>query len=503
MRNIFPGYYQPTEGEFSILWNEGIFVFDTNVLLNLYSYPEDVRNVFLSVLSKVTDRIWIPYQVGLEFHRNRFTRIKQANQRVEQLLQTINKTGSQINSEVNSIELEKRNIGISDIQDRLTAVQAAHTALSEAVQLACNKLPPISLSDSIGTKICELLDGRVGSPPEDQAALDELVADGQDRFDKQIPPGFLDAKNKGESTFRDRGLTYFRKFGDLIIWKQLISHARDQNIKNVIFVTGDKKPDWWWLDEPRTLGPLPELVQEIILKAGVERFWMYSADQFLKYAETYLKAAEVTAEAIEQVKEFSAPTMELAPSPSSPPGSTLLTGADVSSSSTVFERWLNESDTSTALSMGKDNFHHFQDNRRVSLTRDFLSENAVEIWIQLQHPYSKITKTKTFPDFIVEHKGNLFGYEFKFISNFSARAFPPSIVNTLLRGYLEIHESRLQGFTLLIGLPPDYDEYFNDMEWRKETIDRSLALLSKYPAGSIIFGTVFGDNFSEIIRIQW
>ncbi|UJB30168.1 PIN-like domain-containing protein [Chromobacterium sp. Beijing] len=307
MRSVFPGYYSPTEDDFSTLWSEGVFIFDTNVLLNLYSYPEDVRNVFFSVLSKISDRIWIPYQVGLEFHRNRFSRIKQANQRVEQLLQTINKTGGQINSEVNSIELEKRNIGISDIQDRLTAVQAAHAALSEAVQLACNKLPPISLSDPIGVEICKLLDGRVGPPPADQAALDALVVDGQDRFDKQIPPGFSDVKNKSESVFRDRGLTYFRKYGDLIVWKQLMSHADEEKIKNVIFITGDKKPDWWWLDESRTLGPLPELVQEITLKSSVERFWMYSADQFLKYAETYLEATEVTAEAVEQVKEFSTP----------------------------------------------------------------------------------------------------------------------------------------------------------------------------------------------------
>ena len=121
VRDLFPGYYRPSSANFEKLWTEAIFVFDTNVLLNFYSYPETIRDVFFSVLSKLGGRIWIPYQVGLEFHRNRFSRIKQANGRVENLLQTIKNTGEQLSSEVNTIELEKRNIGIINIQERLSA----------------------------------------------------------------------------------------------------------------------------------------------------------------------------------------------------------------------------------------------------------------------------------------------------------------------------------------------------------------------------------------------
>jgi len=185
MRNLFPWYYRPTEDEFNSIWAQGIFVFDTNVLLNLYSYPETAREVFLSVLDKISDRIWIPYHVGLEFHRNRFVRIKQANQKVEKLLQTIKNTGNQLSMEVNTIELEKRNIGIDNIQDRLKAVQDAHSVLSDAVSLACDKLPPISLEDDIGARICRLLTDRVGHPPQDQAALDLVLIDAQTRYDKK------------------------------------------------------------------------------------------------------------------------------------------------------------------------------------------------------------------------------------------------------------------------------------------------------------------------------
>ncbi|MGZ3645243.1 MAG: hypothetical protein ACXVCM_15485, partial [Ktedonobacteraceae bacterium] len=38
MQELFPGYYRPTKEEFSTMWQQCIFVFDANVLLNIYRY---------------------------------------------------------------------------------------------------------------------------------------------------------------------------------------------------------------------------------------------------------------------------------------------------------------------------------------------------------------------------------------------------------------------------------------------------------------------------------
>ncbi len=48
MREKFVAYYQPTGQEFSELWEKCLFVIDTNVLLNLYRFPEQARNDFLT-----------------------------------------------------------------------------------------------------------------------------------------------------------------------------------------------------------------------------------------------------------------------------------------------------------------------------------------------------------------------------------------------------------------------------------------------------------------------
>src|SRR5690242_2363645 len=71
MQDLFPGFYQRTKEELSNLWHEGIFVFDTNMLLHVYEYSSTTRERFFETLSKLKERIWIPYQVAFEYQRQR------------------------------------------------------------------------------------------------------------------------------------------------------------------------------------------------------------------------------------------------------------------------------------------------------------------------------------------------------------------------------------------------------------------------------------------------
>lgn len=56
MESLFKGYYQPTPEQFTKLWEEGTFVFDTNVLLGLYRYKEESREEVLNVIKKIENR---------------------------------------------------------------------------------------------------------------------------------------------------------------------------------------------------------------------------------------------------------------------------------------------------------------------------------------------------------------------------------------------------------------------------------------------------------------
>lgn len=71
MRDLFPGYYEPSSDEIDGVWRNCIFVFDTNMLLNIYRYSTEARDSFFEVLNCLENRLWIPYQVALEYHNRR------------------------------------------------------------------------------------------------------------------------------------------------------------------------------------------------------------------------------------------------------------------------------------------------------------------------------------------------------------------------------------------------------------------------------------------------
>ncbi len=89
------------------------------------------------------------------------------------------------------------------------------------------------------------------------------------------PPGFEDGNKKDEG-----------KYGDFILWKQVLGFATT-NPKPIIFVTGDKKSDWWVKKNDKPDSPHPELRREF-QEVVKQPFWMYSPECFLKLAKEKL-----------------------------------------------------------------------------------------------------------------------------------------------------------------------------------------------------------------------
>jgi len=71
MRSQFSRHFESSSEEIKKLWQEASFVFDANVLLNLYRYSSEATKEFLQLLNLVGDRVWIPEQCAYEFLSNR------------------------------------------------------------------------------------------------------------------------------------------------------------------------------------------------------------------------------------------------------------------------------------------------------------------------------------------------------------------------------------------------------------------------------------------------
>jgi len=474
MRDEFVGYYPPTNAEYKALWDTGTIVLDTNVLLDLYRLPATARDEFISLLDDVKARIWIPHQVALEFQFRRLTVIAAERNATEKSLQEANSLYDDVTNSVTRLEIDKRGLGI-ETAPLLKAFEEAKDNLLRVIEKVHQAQLDIAVDDPIRDKVDTLFKGRIGPNPTCQQDVDDLCVQGDERYSKKIPPGFKDAdKDKGEDAeFRFDGMVFPRKFGDLIIWRQIINFAKETKVERLLLITSDRKEDWWWREKGKTIGPRPELAREISRESDVRSFWMYSADLFLQNARTFTEA-KISEESVSDVREVSRANALLRHG--------LQHGALASYSDFAVNAL-----SRGALSPYKNEWAH----------EDHASEFAV--FNHLRSRFDDISVNRGFPDFIATVGDERLGFEVKYLRNSERILINPRVVESMARGSIEVKEGRLDKFTLFIVIR--YSAYQDIIDADEDAIlAKNLSdLVVHYPLSNVIFATLDEEGSLSIV----
>jgi hypothetical protein len=287
MKDLFPGHFKETESQLREVWDMSLFVFDANILLNLYRYSDTTRGEFLRILEKIKERAWLPHRAAEEYLNNRLSVIDQQEKSYEDTVKSIE-------SLKRDLENARQHPFVSkDIMEKVSSVfEALCNELENNKSVHTARIN----NDEIKDALAGIFENRVGHPYEKER-LEQLISEGENRYKQKIPPGFKDGSKSGDSeVFTEK----CRKYGDLIVWTQVIDKALETG-KGVVLVTDDKKEDWWEKFKGKTVGPRPELVKEF--KDRVSRtFHMYQADRFLELARENLDE-QVSQEIVEEVRE--------------------------------------------------------------------------------------------------------------------------------------------------------------------------------------------------------
>jgi predicted nucleic acid-binding protein len=288
MRNLFFWRLRPSDADFSNLWENATFVFDTNFLLDLYRVSPSTVEDFFKILEYLQNRIWLPYQVADEFFRRReeiidseaasfekalsaLDKWKSEQHKFNSLRGTLKQTGRIIASEVDDILEKEKNKNYFD------AVEELEKAFREKINNLANAHFSFDVdNDRILERLLSMFDSKVGNP-YDKQSLQSLYKEAEDRFKKLQPPGFIDVKDKEDE----------RKYGDFILWKQILDFAKTESLP-IVFVTGEKKPDWWIKENGIIVAPHIELRREFN-EYVKQPFWMYQTQDFLEIAKNKLK----------------------------------------------------------------------------------------------------------------------------------------------------------------------------------------------------------------------
>lgn len=269
MKKKFSWYFAASESELSEVWSKGILTVDANVLLDLYRYHESTRNALIQSLKEFQGRLWLSNQAAEEFFRNRANVIvsseksfKQAQDEVEKLKASLESTISQL----------KGNRIIPEIvaDGLLEKIKPALNDALESIASSRSNYPKYLEEDSILHDLSEMFDGAVGSQfPADR--IPELKKEAETRKNRKIPPGYMDS---------DKDLEM--QCGDFFLWRQILEKSKNDG-KSVIFVTSERKEDWWEKCSGKTIGPRPELLREAYEFTG-KRILIYQTDRFLQYS---------------------------------------------------------------------------------------------------------------------------------------------------------------------------------------------------------------------------
>jgi hypothetical protein len=303
LRTIFPGYYCLTEEQLSQLWDTCIFVLDTNVLLNLYRYPQKARDDLFGVLERIADRLWIPHQVALEYQENRLGAIAEQVSVYSKVEEILDDTWDTLRTKLGNLQLRKRHSAI-DPDAFLKKVEDTFAEFRSKLGELRQKQPDVFDRDRLRERIDILLEGKVGPVPTKEQ-LESWCKNGEKRYVLERPPGYRN-KDKRQTYFCN-GLPFPARYGDLILWCEIIEQAKGhENFKKIVFVTDEVGEDWWWIVKsgaPKTIGPRPELIDEIRSEACIEQFHMYNSERFVAFAGEHWDLG-IDQSSIEQIREI-------------------------------------------------------------------------------------------------------------------------------------------------------------------------------------------------------
>ena len=280
MRDAIREYIDLSSAEKNELWKNATFIFDTNVFLNLYRYTKKTRDIMFKAFSSFKDRIWMPNHVAHEIMKNRCVIIHEANERYDvvthEMESFLQKCCQELRLTVKDeeyIELQKY------ISDWIKKNEKK------------NNLVENFFDDAILEQLLTVFEGKVG-PAFSEEELSEIKKDGEIRFSKGIPPGYKDTKKKKDDVDNNA-------YGDLIVWKEILNYSKKE-AKNVIFVTNDKKEDWWYSVGGKTVGPRVELKKEFE-SFTQQKFHMYTMSSFISLfdEESEIKVEKSTINEIE------------------------------------------------------------------------------------------------------------------------------------------------------------------------------------------------------------
>ena len=291
----FSGFYREEFNKENMTSENTIIVFDTNSLLNVFRFTPEASKEYFEIIQSIQDKIYIPYLVALEFHFHKSETLLLNEINVTKFKNDFSKNWNKVKSDA-AKKLFSSLAFRNDLHQNELTTFLSNLLNSDKLDIESKLIEKISsISDNQKNTfevLIQIMESKTGEKYT-QEWIKEVEKDGEKRYTNNTPPGFNDSSKKESRCYK--GIKYQQKFGDLIIWKDIIRKAKEDKIKNVIFVTSDGKrdsktdlnykvyigKDGEGKDKYHIIGPRIELIEEMKNQTDAD-FYLMDELEFMK-----------------------------------------------------------------------------------------------------------------------------------------------------------------------------------------------------------------------------
>lgn len=277
LKELFPEFYQSKLDMKDLSSeNENLLVLDTNYLLDILQLPTTVSKKYIEALEKVKENIYIPYLVALEFNFKKSSLKKRKIKKIRKYKNEIEQSVVNIKKKIDEIDLVDKEEKEIFTDEPLTMTEDYLAELKKVIDSKVSSMITEE-ENELYERLISVIENKVGNKYS-QEWIDEIEKEGEERYEQNIPPGFNDSSKEDEiDSLRMYGdIKYCRKYGDLIIWKDIIKYSKEYTKmgKKVVFITNDgkakQKRDLLYKVDDLTVGPNIHLMNELYMEANKE-----------------------------------------------------------------------------------------------------------------------------------------------------------------------------------------------------------------------------------------
>lgn len=238
-----------------------LVVLDTNALLVPYNIGQESLDQIKQTYKKLVagGRLFIPGQVSREFVKNRPMKLMDLYGRISK------------KRDIQSPKSEK--YALLETFPEYKAILEAENDIESKIKeyrKSVGKLLDVIKSWSWNDPVSVMYDEVFNNDTiiDIEFDRDEFTKDLEKRITYNIPPGYKDSSKD------DKGM------GDLLIWHTILSIGSSRN-KDIIFVSGEEKSDWWHKSDHNNIYPRYELIDEYKRSTNGKDFHIVSFSKML------------------------------------------------------------------------------------------------------------------------------------------------------------------------------------------------------------------------------